>query len=126
MTDDDHYYDTGDCGHLHYGHHVAGTCPARVLDRPPRAGDTVRITGGALFSGCVGIAVSDPRPDERGRPRVAVTLPGSNYLTVGPLVTQVEPIEPGPHTNYANHAAAVEPAVQAWLDAETRRLLPGG
>lgn len=28
-----HYYDTGNCGYVHRGHHFDDTCPARVLDR---------------------------------------------------------------------------------------------
>ncbi|MGW9310673.1 hypothetical protein ACWGPQ_21960 [Saccharomonospora azurea] len=118
-----HYYDTGNCGYVHRGHHVDDTCPARVLDRPPRAGDTVRLRGGSMFCGCVGVAASAPEHDERGNEYVAVTLPGSNYTTVYPLLRQVEPIEPGPMASYANQAAAVEAAVDEWLGREAARLI---
>lgn len=118
-----HYYDTGTCGHWHTGHHVPGVCPARVLNRPPRAGDTVRLRGGSMFCGCVGVADSDPDTDHHGREYVAVTLPSSNYITVYPLLPQVEPIEPGPLASYANQAAAVEHAVDEWLSLETASLL---
>ncbi len=76
-----------------------------------------------MFCGCVGVAVRDPEHDERGRARVAVTLPGSNCITVYPLLRQVEPIEPGPMASYANQAAAVEAAVDEWLDREAARLI---
>lgn len=115
-------YDTGNCGYWHTGFHLDTTCPARRLDREPRLGDTVIISGNAFFSGMVGVVTGEAERDET-TVRVRVTLPSANYVDTYPPVLSVQPIEPGPLISQINEAAAVDLAVDRWLADEVGRLI---